>query len=1550
MSSWSFTIPARRPSSLASWKLSGGISYTFPSNAVIQAGEFRVVAKHPARLAAVAAYGLIATNLLGPYTNQLSNRKDTIRIRDANGDVVDAVSYAAEFPWAISADAFGAEQEWTGLDPLNYQYRGRSLERVSFTHPANDPANWLASPIPGNPSPGKTNAVSRVVPKPVIVGFQVAQVSDEAILIRSNQPVQIDAVFSSTNQLSDVSLEWFVDNIAVTNEARTSNAMSVSWAPANGAFTVVLPGQLDRSIVRFRIWANRGAGDEVISPRADDPYPWHAYFVTPVRTSNKPIYDCFISATSLNTLATNIQQNPKRVISPDPPGNPRPSWNATEPAIMVNNGIVYDIRMRYHGSRYNRSADRQSYKWAFPNYQKFNGVSSIFETDKGNDFVVGQGLFIDAGLPVSKVQYVDLYLNNAGVLQRLEQGEFNGDLLDSYHQAQKDLNSGTPLEASGEIYKTVGTIDTNGEGPYGRGDGRKLVKPGYWTDFQMYEWTFAIQSHGWRGRSYFKTMIDAMWVARGDTPSAPNPNLPALRTFFTNYFDLDEMLTYIAIENWCCPWDDTTQNHFLWQRRNGKWGMLPWDCDAWFGNGDNTPASSSIYIGEVGDPNNNSRGPNFFKDSFIKAFRAEYKERLFLLNNTLLHPNNIVALGYGSISSFANERFAAVNTQCGFGVFQRPDQPAPLAPVNNGTALPPQSLQASSYTHSGSPAPAHARTTWEIRSDAGNYTAPLWKITSSTNLTAIAIPFEKLAFGEIYHWRCTYFDVDGHPSLPSVEAAFAFGPTSAQLTVLAIDAATQWRYNQSEDLTGGNWMAATFDDSAWPSGPALLSVEDCNCLPEPIRTPLTLGRTTYYFRTHFNFSGNPQGATLRLRQVVDDGCVVYLNGVEVSRTRLALGSPSYDTLANTNVSNGTYEGPVTISLANLIQGDNVLAVEVHQSATNSSDLTFGLSLEATLPTVTGDLVLNEIAADNRGSVTNAGATPDWIELFNNSSQTIDLGGMSLSDDVLQPGKFMFPSNTLIAAQGYLVLWCDGVTNAPGLHTGFGLDNRGQTVVLFTPTANGSVVRDFVTFGLQVPDRTIGRVLNGTGWQLTQPTPGHANEVAALGSVAGLKINEWMATPASGDDWLELYNPDPLTVLLGGLYLTDHFSNPTNTRVPALSFVSGGGFAKFQADGDSGNSADQVNFKLGAGGDAIGLYAANGVSSIDSVTFGPQITGVSAGRFPDGSATIVSFATTPSPERSNHLPIANVVINEVLTHTDPPLQDSIELFNPTALPVNIGGWYLSDSLDGLKKYRIPDSTSVPAGGFRVFYESDFNADTNLPTSFSFSSAHGDDAYLSVADAGGNLTGYRTHVDFGAAQNGIAFGRFATSAGVDFTAMSLRTLGSANAYPKIGPIVISEIMYHPPDLGTNDNPRDEFIELHNLSPAPELLFDPSHRTNTWRLRGEVDFNFPTNVTLAAGGYLLAVSFDPVTNAVARAGFEGKYGAGAILFGPYQGRLGNGGGSVELEQPDAPQTIPGPEFGFVPYLRVDRVDYSDTRAMANDRRWSGRFAATSRRRGLR
>src|SRR6185503_8752641 len=157
------------------------------------------------------------------------------------------------------------------------------------------------------------------------------------------------------------------------------------------------------------------------------------------------------------------------------------------------------------------------------------------------------------------------------------------------------------------------------------------------------------------------------------------------------------------------------------------------------------------------------------------------------------------------------------------------------------------------------------------------------------------------------------------------------------------------------------------------------------------------------------------------------------------------------------------------------------------------------------------------------------------------------------------------------------------------------------------------------------------------------------------------------------------------------------------------------------------------------------------------------------------------------------------------------------------------------------------------------------------------------------------------------------------------------GLPNATPKVGPVVISELYYHPPDIvsGTNiqDNSIDEFIELQNITSASVALFDSQYPLNAWRLRGGVDFDFPPNRFLAAGASLLLVNFDPA-NATLLSTFREKFQVptAVAIWGPYQGKLANGGASVQLQRPDTPQQSPNPDAGFVPYITVDRVKYAD------------------------
>jgi hypothetical protein len=293
----------------------------------------------------------------------------------------------------------------------------------------------------------------------------------------------------------------------------------------------------------------------------------------------------------------------------------------------------------------------------------------------------------------------------------------------------------------------------------------------------------------------------------------------------------------------------------------------------------------------------------------------------------------------------------------------------------------------------------------------------------------------------------------------------------------------------------------------------------------------------------------------------------------------------------------------------------------------------------------------------------------------------------------------------------------------------------------------------------------------------------------------------------------------------------------------------------------------------------------------------------------------------------------VVINEALTHTDPPASDAIELYNPTANPVNVGGWFLSDDFNTPKKFIIGPGTTIPARGYLVFYETNsFNFPTNAPTSFALSS-HGDQVWLFSGD-GINLTGYAHGFDFGAAANGVSFGRYVISTGEDhFVAQRTNSLNATNAGPLVGPIVITEINYHPADVGVIGqayaNTLDEFIELRNIAATNTPLYNPAAPTNTWHLRDAVDYTFPTNVSLAPGAFLLVVSFDPVADPATAADFRARNSVpgGVPLYGPWDGHLDNHQASVELNRPDVPEID-----GSTTYLLVERVKYSDAAPWQN------------------
>ncbi|MEM7272137.1 MAG: hypothetical protein AAF547_03565 [Actinomycetota bacterium] len=167
------------------------------------------------------------------------------------------------------------------------------------------------------------------------------------------------------------------------------------------------------------------------------------------------------------------------------------------------------------------------------------------------------------------------------------------------------------------------------------------------------------------------------------------------------------------------------------------------------------------------------------------------------------------------------------------------------------------------------------------------------------------------------------------------------GPAAAQDPGTAIPFGSTWSYLDDGSDQGTAWRQPGFDAASWAVGPAQLGYGDGD---EATVVSYGPGRwnkhATTYFRRELTVNGAAGVTSVAGRVHYDDGAVVYLNGVEVYR----VGMPAaFDAGTYT----GTYRDGTrsfTIDPALVVEGVNVVAVEVHQATPVSSDLSFDLEL------------------------------------------------------------------------------------------------------------------------------------------------------------------------------------------------------------------------------------------------------------------------------------------------------------------------------------------------------------------------------------------------------------------------------------------------------------------------------------------------------------------------------------------------------------------------------------------------------------------------------
>ncbi|MFC1634384.1 lamin tail domain-containing protein [Planctomycetota bacterium] len=467
-----------------------------------------------------------------------------------------------------------------------------------------------------------------------------------------------------------------------------------------------------------------------------------------------------------------------------------------------------------------------------------------------------------------------------------------------------------------------------------------------------------------------------------------------------------------------------------------------------------------------------------------------------------------------------------------------------------------------------------------------------------------------------------------------------------------------------------------------------------------------------------------------------------------------------------------------------------------------------------------------------------------------------------------------------------------------------------------------------------------RVLSGNTWSALNEA------IFAVGPVAeNLRITEIMYHPQAvsdagepNEEFIELTNIGTETINLNLV----RFTNGFDFTFPVLDLAPGEYTVVVQNRDTFGaryggniNIAGQYSGRLNNAGERITLIDALGQTILDfsyrdgwrSLTDGegfsltlidPANPDLSSWNDKDAWRASAYIGGSPGQGDSVILPDpGDVVINELLANSPGGDPDWIELYNTTGAAIDLGGWFLSDSIGNLFKYEIAPGTTIGPNEYLVFYQDLHFGNTNDAGShetFGLSD-NGERVILSSAQDG-ILTSYREVEDFGASASGVSFGRYTKSStgNTNFVAMESPTPGSENAYPKVGPIVISEIMYNPdwPDGSAYTNDQYEYIELHNISAEPVTLYDNDTEAS-WTFTRGIDFAFPSDmpVTIPAGGYLLVAKHPEA--------FLWRYPSVPIeiIFGPYDGKLSNAGESVELSMPGESD---------LSYIRIDRVNYSD------------------------
>ena len=550
-------------------------------------------------------------------------------------------------------------------------------------------------------------------------------------------------------------------------------------------------------------------------------------------------------------------------------------------------------------------------------------------------------------------------------------------------------------------------------------------------------------------------------------------------------------------------------------------------------------------------------------------------------------------------------------------------------------------------------------------------------------------------------------------------------------TVVALNAS--WKYLANGSDPGSTWNSEAFNDAAWSTSGAGFQLGS-DALPAGVTasTALPSGPVTYYFRRAFTWNGSVPNTTLKLKLAVDDGAAAYLNGIELVRTNLPAGTLS----ATTKAMAARHHAPVlqefSVPSFALHGGANVLAVEVHQApalAQGASLLSYEAGATPAAARLDGPYTIgSRIRVATSQQLTHLGVQDADAAVDANDPDGADgLTGYA-DDDGFLNGSAGIPvglwnaagtllaSATVVSSDPHFGGWryqaVTPVTLAAntdyyiGARVGSGLEwflDSASGAAIFAPEAGVSLPQSTFATGASLARPTNDGTLTIGRWGAANALLGAPSAFSVVGDTtdavfaAQLIATETLPVPPPAAFVLNEVSTGGVEIMnLGAAASTAGLkvarvtsSGIVLNAVPAQSLAAGG----FQ----------QMSLSL-ASGDRVVLYAADGVTVLDSI----DVKSTPRSRYPNGSGPwLRPVALTPGA--TNNVALSNsVAINEIMF--DPPdgsyfasgtprAGKWIELKNRTAQDVSLAGWAFTDGVN----YTFPAGATLPANGYLVVAE-------------------------------------------------------------------------------------------------------------------------------------------------------------------------------------------------------------------------------------------------------